>query len=484
MKKATTLENAYDPEHFRSVGHQLVDQLADHLASVQQREGQAIPYSPPEEEQAFWSEDWGRQAGQGDPMLYFQQILERSVQLQHPRYMGHQVSPPAPLAVLSNLVDGLLNNGSAVYEMGMAGTAIEQLVVQEVAKAMGMEATAGGLLTSGGTLSNLTALLAARAVQCPDPVWTQGHQEPLALMVSEEAHYCVDRAARIMGWGSTGIIKVPVDDHYRMRHELLPAYLAKAQAKGRRVIAVVGSACSTSTGSFDNLEALADFCEDNGLWLHVDGAHGAGMVFSEQHKTVLNGIARADSVTMDFHKMLLTPVLATALIFRDGRHAYRTFSQQAQYLWEGQSVEEWHNMAKRTFECTKFMIGMKVYSIMRTYGTALWEEYVDRVVNNGQKLYQLLQARQAFEAAIEPACNIVCFRYRAEEMEAEDLNVLNARIRQQLLEEGQFYIVQTLLKGELYLRVTLTNPFTTTEDLSAMLEACERAAQTVLKTVS
>lgn len=483
MKKATTLEQAYDPEHFRSVGHQLVDQLADHLASVQQRDGRAIPYTPPEDERRHWSADWLAKQG-GDPLAYFQQILGRSVQLQHPRYMGHQVSPPAPLAALSNLVDGLLNNGSAVYEMGMAGTAIEQLVVQETAKAMGFDESAGGILTSGGTLSNLTALLAARAVQCPDPVWTKGHQEPLALMVSEEAHYCVDRAARIMGWGSDGIVKVPVDEHYRMRHELLPEYLAKARAKGRRVIAVVGSACSTSTGSFDNLGALADFCEDNGLWLHIDGAHGAGMVFSEKHRAVLNGIARADSVTMDFHKMLLTPVLATALIFRNGHHAYRTFSQQAQYLWEGQNAEEWHNMAKRTFECTKFMIGMKVYSIMRAYGTALWEEYIDRVVGNGQRLYQLLQDRERFEPAIEPACNIVCFRYRAEGLDAAGLNALNGRIRQQLLEEGPFYIVQTLLKGELYLRVTLTNPFTTAEDLSAMLEACERAAQMSLKTVS
>lgn len=481
--KGDLLEQAFDPEHFRELGHQLVDQLADHLDQVKQGRGKAIPFTAPKEERDYWAADWAGQQG-GDPLAYFQQIMGRSVQLQHPHYMGHQVSPAVPLAALSNLVDGMLNNGSAVYEMGMAGTAIEQLVVEEVAKAMGFDAHAGGVLTSGGTLANLTALLAARAVQCPDTIWSQGQQEPLALMVSEEAHYCVDRAARIMGWGSDGIIKVPVDEHYRMRHELLPAYLAKAKAQGRRVIAVVGSACSTSTGSFDDLEAIADCCEAEGLWLHVDGAHGAGLVFSEQHKAVLKGIERADSVAMDFHKMLLTPVLATALVFRNGRHAYRTFSQQAQYLWAGQREEEWHNMAKRTFECTKFMIGMKVYSIMRTYGTALWTAYVDRVVANGQRLYQLLCEKAAFETAIEPACNIVCFRYRAEGLDGEALNTLNGHIRQQLLEEGQFYIVQTMLRGERFLRVTLTNPFTTPEDLSAMLDRCEAAARAALKTVS
>lgn len=186
---------------------------------------------------------------------------------------------------------------------------------------------------------------------------------------------------------------------------------------------------------------------------------------------------------MDFHKMLLTPVLATALVFRNGQHAYRTFAQRAQYLWEGQTEEEWHNMAKRTFECTKYMIGMKVYSLLRTYGTALWTAYVDRVVGNGRLFSQLLQADGRFELAVEPSCNIVCFRYRAEGMDTAGLNALNARIRQRLLEEGQFYMVQTMLRGELFLRVTLTNPFTSEADLRALLQRCEEEAMQ-LKTTS
>jgi L-2,4-diaminobutyrate decarboxylase len=477
------LQQAYDPESFRKLGHELVDQLADQLAAAQQGRGKAIPYTPPASEQAYWEADW-QQGPQDNPIAFFQQILDRSVQLHHPRYMGHQVCPPAPLATLSNLVDGMLNNGAAVYEMGMAATALEQLVIKEVATAMGFESSAGGVLTSGGTLANLTALLAARAIKCPDPVWTEGHKAPLALMVSEEAHYCVDRAVRIMGWGEAGIIKVPADEQYRMRHELLPEYLAKARAEGKQVIAVVGSACSTSTGSFDNLSAIADFCEAEGLWLHVDGAHGAALAFSKQYRSVVQGLERADSVAMDFHKMLMTPVLATALIFRNGQHAYRTFSQRAQYLWEGQTEEEWHNLAKRTFECTKYMIGMKVYSLLRTYGTELWTAYVDRVVGNGQLFSRLLQAEAPFELAVEPSCNIVCFRYRAEGMDEAGLNALNARIRQQLLEEGQFYIVQTMLRGELFLRVTLTNPFTSEADLQALLQRCATVAEEHLKIVS
>lgn len=467
------LDQAYDPAHFRAVGHQVIDQLADHLEALQRREGAAIPFLPPEQSLALWADDLEKQAG-GAPIDLFQKVLQHSVQLQHPRYMGHQVCPPAPIAALGSLVDGLLNNGMAIYEMGMSATSIEQLVVREVAQAMGFSSAAGGVLTSGGTLANLTALLAARARKASQPVWEKGQAgAPLALLVSEEAHYCVDRAVRIMGWGSRGLIKIPVDERYRMRHELLPAYLAKAKGEGLEVIAVVGSACSTSTGSFDNLEALADFCEQEALWLHVDGAHGAALSLAPKHRHVVAGLERADSVAMDFHKMLLTPVLATALIFRDGQDSYRTFSQQAQYLWEGQDAAEWYNLAKRTFECTKFMMGLKIYTLLRTYGFSLWEAYLDQVMANGQAFASQVEALPDWELAVPPQCNIVCFRYRPQGIDTAQLNAWNSRIRQAVLEDGRFYIVQTQLGEALYLRVTLAHPHTRAADIAELLALLE-----------
>lgn len=468
MPAQDILRDAYDPEAFRELGHQLIDLLADHLQAVQGRQGRAIPYHPPDAAAEFWEADLANRTG--SPIDFLQEILSRSVQVQHPRYMGHQVCPPAPIAALSNLVDGLLNNGAALYEMGMAAVTIERLVIREVAKRMGFGGQAGGILTSGGTLANLTALLTARAVKGKKAVWATGQQEArFALMVSEEAHYCVDRAARIMGWGESGIIKVPVDEKFRMRHELLPAYLDKARAEGLEVIAVVGSACSTSTGSFDNLNAIADFCSAQDLWFHADGAHGAALSLSPKYRDVVAGLQRADSVAMDFHKMLLTPVLATALIFRKEADSYRTFSQQAQYLWEEQTEQEWYNLGKRTFECTKLMMGMKVYALLRTYGFELWEAYLDKVMDNRSVFAQLVNAHPDFELAVEPECNIICFRYSAGGASDEHLNKLNSAIRQHLLEDGQFYIVQTQLKGKLYLRATLTNPHTAREDIEALL---------------
>jgi len=465
------IQKAYDADHFRRQGHQLVDLMADYLQQVQNEKDsiKAIRWQTPSDSLDYWTNELDK------PLLddldrLFKTFLKTSVHVHHPRYMGHQISPSLPVAALAGFLGDFLNNGMGVYEMGVSATTVERLVIDMVAEKMGMGDGAGGFLTSGGTLANLTALLCARSVKAREKVWTDGHRRPLALMVSEEAHYCVDRAVRIMGWGEAGIIKIPVNEHFQMRTELLPEYYKKATADGVQVIAVVGSACTTSTGSFDDLEAISEFCRENKLWFHIDGAHGAASVFSPKYRKVVRGIERADSVVMDFHKMLLTPSVTTALVFQREEDTYRTFAQKAQYLWNKEGEAEWFNLAKRTFECTKLMLSLKVYATLRSYGTALWEEYVTKVMDLGHAFGEMIQKREDFELAIPPQCNIVCFRYRPNDVPETELNDLNEHIRQALLEKGDFYIVKTNLKGKVWLRCTLTNPFTEKEDIDELFE--------------
>lgn len=472
------LKAAFDPEDFRREGHALIDVLADYLADAQSDAPSlpVIPWRSPEEQYLRWKTDQELAGDQPPVTHYLKEILAESIHLHQPRYMGHQVCPPAPAAALAGLLAAFLNNGMAVYEMGGPATAIERLVIEEVARQFGFGPEAGGMLTSGGTLANLTALLAARSRFSGADVWREGHHKPLALMVSEEAHYCVDRAARIMGWGDAGIIKVPVNAKFKMRTRLLEPLYQEAKAKGLEVIAVVGSACTTSTGSFDDLAAISRFCQKHGLWFHVDGAHGAALAYSREHRHILHGIETADSVALDFHKMLMTPALTTALVFRQGGDSYRTFSQRAQYLF-GEEEQEWYNMAKRNFECTKLMMSVKAYVLMRNYGPGLFEEYVDRVVANGQAFAEMVRARLQWELAVQPECNIVCFRWKPVGLKADDVDKLNLRIRRAVLEDGRFYIVQTNLRGRTWLRVTLTNPFTTEKEMQELLEFCEGMAQ-------
>jgi len=450
----------------------MIDLLSDHLEKVRSAPDRAvIPYREPEEELKYWQVDAQQLS---EPMDLFQNILDHSIDVHHGRYMGHQVSAPAFISALAGLMSDVLSNGTGVYEMGMASNALEKVVTDFVARKIGYRPEAAGFQTSGGSLANLTALLAARKAKAPTAVWEEGHADRLAVMVSAEAHYCIDRAARILGMGSEGLIKVPVNDRFEIRTDLLDNYLQEAQAKGLRVIAMIGCAGSTATGSYDDLEALADFSQRHKLWLHIDGAHGGAVVFSEQYRHLVKGIERADSVVIDFHKMLLTPALNTALIFKEGENSYKTFEQQAQYLWDSQQSPEWYHSGKRTFECTKLMLSIKVYAILKTYGEEIFAENIDRLYGLAKAFAGRIKEHPYFELATEPAANIVNFRYT--NAPSEKLDQLNADIRQALIDSGKFYIVQTMIDGKRYLRTTFMNPRTKEMDVVDLLAEIEAVA--------
>ncbi len=482
--KINYIADAYNAEKFRKEGHALVDLLADYLEKLDKRD-EHIPVMPmfsPKLAYANWEKEI-ENVGDKSLISLFTKVLEEGIHLHHPGYMGHQVNPPAPSAALSGLLNAFMNNGMAVFEMGIPGTSMEKAVINVVAKSFGFSENANGLLCHGGTLANLTALLTARACISKFSVWSEGNKSQMALMVSEEAHYCVERAAKIMGWGNDGIIKIPVDEQFKMRTDLLPAYFQEAKNKGIEVIAVVGSACSTATGSFDNLFDIGTFCKANNLWFHVDGAHGAANAFSEKWRFLVSGINLADSVAMDFHKMLLSPTLITALVLNDGRNQFKTFAQHAHYLWENDDSFEWHNVAKRSFECTKSMLSLPVYTLLYQYGTSLFSAYIDKVNALCQFFHHLILSRRYWEIPVEPACNIICFRYIPSDNKGIDLNEINKYIRERIIFSGKFYIVQTTLKDCVYLRLSITNALTTEADLASMLNTAEVLAQYYLTNV-
>lgn len=468
---------AYDPEAFRRQGHALVELLANHLASVQQGNGPVLKYQAADKE----LEDWETFLAHGDPDLVFKRILERTTQVHHPKYMGHQVAPPLPQAALAGLVGAILNNGMAVYEMGMAPSAMERLLTDWLCRKAGYGTEARGFLTSGGTLANLTALLAARRARAMEDVWNKGLGNRQAVLVSEAAHYCIDRAARIMGMGAAGVIRIPVDSQYRMDPQFLEAAYQKALADGLEPIALVGSAPCTATGSYDPLEALADFCAPRNLWLHIDGAHGGAAMLSEKYAGLMKGVDRADSLVMDGHKMMGMPILTTALLFRNGADSYATFSQEAAYLLGDTEDEDWYNLAKRTFECTKLTGVFSWYTALQRYGEAYFSTYLDRQYDLAREAAAYISGRKGWELACLPESNILCFRYCPEGLDHARCDQINETLRQQLLTEGRFYIVQTRLGGRHYLRTSLMNPFTGMADIEELLAHAEALADTILR---
>ncbi len=449
------LRTAFDPEQFRRHGHKLVDHLADYLNGVLEGKGPVHPWIEPEKRLANWPKI---ETPAPNLSQIFSDLIEQSQHLHHPSYVGHQMAVPLPLTALADLATSVLNNSSAIYEMGPSGVLIEKRCLEWMAKTLGYSPEADGVFTSGGTLGNLTALLAAR----------QKKGGGNCFLVSDQAHYSIDRAVKIMGWGEEGLEKVPVDEKFKMRVEALEPTLRKARDAGKRVIGISANACSTSTGSFDPLPEIAAFAKKQGLWFHADGAHGAATCLSEKYRSLVKGIEQADSVVWDAHKMLMVPALTTAVLFKDGTDSFETFSQEASYLFQKSAREEWYNPCHRTLECTKRDFAFRLYLVLRAYGQGLFADYVTRQYDLARAFARKLEDTDDFEIAIKPESNIVCFRYTA--MKSADLDSFHTQVRKKIIASGKTYLVQAQLPKGVYLRTTIMNPFTTEEVLENVIQ--------------
>lgn len=398
-------------------------------------------------------------------------LLASSPHQHSPRYMGHQVAAALPRASLLALLGAVLNNGMAAYESGPAVTVMERRVIEWMGRAIGFR-EGGGILTSGGSLGNLTALLAARQARAGFDVRGRGLAEGprLAVLVSEQAHYSVARAAQIMGIGQDGVFAVPTDDRFRVDARAIVEVHARAIAAGARPFAMIASAGATGTGSIDPLAAVADACASLGLWLHVDGAHGASALLSPRYRGELAGIERADSVVWDAHKLLSMPALATGVVFRDASAPYATFAQEAAYLFNGDPAGRWFDIGLRTVECTKTLLALPIYGCLATMGEGVFRDAIEHAYDLARWLAGHLATEKDFELACPPDSNIVCFRHVPAGVSASALDALQAHVVERMRERGRFYCVKTALRGTTYLRTSLMNPLTTTEHVLELLE--------------
>lgn len=467
--KTTLIEKAYSVDAFKKEMPQLMDMIATQLErSRSQEQLRTIDRLPPEEQLRFWREEFSSPAPEHLSVLA-EKVLAHSINFHSKGYVGHQVAVTLPLTVLTSALIAYMNNCTTVYELGMAGNAMEKVVISHLAEKFGYAGGATGFVASGGSMGNLTALVTARASLGIEE--TDYHR--LAVMVSSEAHYSVERAAKIMGIRSENILKVPVGGDYAIQPELLEGIYQKAVSKGKIVFCVVGCACTTSVGAFDNLEAIADFAERHQIWFHVDGAHGGAVIFSETYKHLINGIERSDSLIVDFHKMMMTPPLSTAVIYNARNRKVSEFSPKAAYLWRDQLSEEWWNSAKHTLECTKPITILHTYAIMRLYGDEIYQQNVDTLFGLGKQFAQLVKAQANMELALEPRSNIVCFRYIPD---GADPDEVNQKIADQLLADGTYYVVSTTVSGRFYLRITLMNPFTDQQCMGDLLAKIKQIA--------
>lgn len=466
------IKRAYSPDAFQEEFPKLMRLIVRELTASQAHGVQkTIDRLPPEEQLSFWQQEFSTDKP-AQLIDLAEKFLTHSINFHSKGYVGHQVAVTLPVTVLTSALIAYMNNCTTVYELGMAGNAMEKVVITHLAQKFGYTAGATGFVASGGSMGNLTALVTART-SCG--VGEENYSK-LAVMVSGEAHYSVERAARIMGIPSKNILKVPVGEDYAIRPELLEEIYQKAISEGKIVFCVVGCACTTSVGAFDDLNAIADFAEKHQIWFHVDGAHGGAVIFSEKYRHLIDGIERSDSLIVDFHKMMMTPPLSTAVIYNSRHKKVSEFSPNAAYLWRDQLSEEWWNSAKHTLECTKPITVLHTYAIMRLYGDEIYRQNVNTLFDLGKKFAELVKSQENMELALEPRSNIVCFRYVSK---GADPDAVNRKIADKLLEDGTYYVVSTTVDGKFFLRITLMNPLTGQNELKDLLHKIQDIAATI-----
>jgi L-2,4-diaminobutyrate decarboxylase len=397
---------------------------------------------------------------------WLEDLLAHSVRLHHPAQIAHQVSNPDVPAAIADLIQGAINQPMSIYEMGPAAHATERVVVEWMCEKVGWPAGAGGVLTHGGSLANLTVLLAARAVAAPD-AWVDGVDGTLAVLAPPGSHYSVKRSVAMLGLGERAMVELDVDEYERIRPDRLGDALERCEAAGLRPMALVAAACATSTGLHDDLEPIGAFCREHGIWFHVDAAHGATALLSPEHRHPLRGIELGDSVIWDAHKMMRTPALAAAVLLREERLLEAAFRQKAAYLiYEGSEAES-TSLLERQVECTKAAIGMRVFLNLAFRGEDGIGRYVAEQYEKTARFHRLIEARPGFESLCAPESNILCFRYGDDSDE-------QVRLRERLLAEKLFHLSSTTVNGERWLRMTVTAPATTEDTIERLLDAIER----------
>ena len=411
--------------------------------------------------------------------------LENTQHMHHPKYIGHQVSVPHTMAGVAGFINGVTNNPMGIYEMGPAAATMERTIINWMLDKAGwfkgahwsdfswQEGNGGGILTNGGSMANLTAMSAARAVIAPE-AWTTGTPSDLVVLVPEVAHYSVARAISIMGMGKNAVIPVAVDAEERLRPESLLSVYKKVLSEGKRVMAVIGNACATSTGLYDPLEEIGQFCEANKLWFHIDGAHGAAALLSPSDVHLMKGVAYADSMIWDAHKMLQVDALCAAVLYKDQAHLGQAFQQKGAYLFH-EKEQPGFDLMPYTIECTKSGLGAKLFWILAAEGEKGMGQFVQNQYAITKAFHGVFSQHPDFYCPYLPESNILCFAFT----KYGKSNELQLAIRNEIIKRGNYYISSTEVQGRRYLRITVMHAMTTTQHIEGLIQEIQLVGQLI-----
>lgn len=404
--------------------------------------------------------------------------LQHAVYFHHPKYLAHLNCPTVLPAQLAELFISAINSSVDTWDQSAGGTLIEQKVIDWTLARIQFGPQSDGIFTSGGTQSNLMAMLLARDAYCKrtQPEHNIKYQGLPAnasrwrIFSSQVSHFSIQKSAALLGLGYDAVIPVACDSAFRMDINALNEEIARCHAADLIPIAIVATAGTTDFGSIDPLNGIADICRREKIWMHVDAAYGCGLLVSPQHRQRIDGIQLADSVTVDYHKSFFQPVSCSAFLLNEQKH-FEHVTCYADYLNPlSARLEGTPNLVNKSIQTTRRFDALKMWLTLRIMGQQALGESFDTLLTLATNAHQQLVAHPNIEILHKPELSTLVFRFiPRQSLNDEQIDAVNADIRKSMFRAGNAVIAGTKVNKRQYLKFTLLNPMTTQEDIADVI---------------
>jgi glutamate/tyrosine decarboxylase-like PLP-dependent enzyme len=479
-------EEGLDPQDWsamRSLGHRMVDDIFDYWQSVRERPvwqpvpdavkanlERPLPLEPQAPDQVYQD--------------FVDNVLPYPMGNIHPRFWGWVIGTGTPLGALAEFLGAALNPNMGGGDHGP--NYVEAQVIEWIKQMLSFPQSASGLLVSGASEANLNGLTVARDAMAGFDVHSKGVQSApkrMVLYASSEVHSCIERAVDVLGLGCEALHLIPVDQNYEMDLRALKDAIAADRRLGFQPFCVVGTAGTVNTGAIDNLQALADLCQEERLWFHVDGAIGSVLALSPNQRERVRGMQRADSLALDLHKWMYIPYEAGCSLVANSEAHRRAFAEHPDYLARahGGLAGGSHWFSDYGIQLSRGFRALKVWMSFKEHGIHKYGRMVDQNIAQAKYLVRLIEQTPGLELLAPAPLNIVCFRYKADGLNVAELNRLNQELLVHLHESGIAAPSYTTLSGVYALRVANTNQRSRREDFDLLVQAVVRLGRELEK---
>ncbi len=398
-------------------------------------------------------------------------LIHHAMNPAHPGYMGHMDPPPATFSILGDIVASVLNNNMLCFEMAPSFTVLEKTLLKQFAKTFGMSDEAGGIMVSGGSLSNLAVISLARNVRFSTHKGGLAMlNRPPVLFASTAAHTSIHKAAMLLGLGIDAVINIPTDKNGRMDVIELERQVLLSKEQGKIPFCVVCTAGTTITGMIDPIGPIHAIAKAHDLWMHVDAVYGGALIFSEKHRHLLNGIEMADSIAFNPQKWLCVTKTCAMFLIKDISLLERAFRIPAPYMSDH---DEGPNLGEISIQGTRYPDILKLWLSLQYFGIKGWSQLVDTGMMLKEFFLEEIHKRPFLELSCKPDVNVICFRIKAEGLTTAELNEKNKAMQQHLLKESMFLSLPDL-HGQTWLKVVLINPNVTKTVINKLFASIDK----------